>query len=125
MELFESTKPIYLQIMDLIKKEIATGKLPPGSQMASVRELAMQYQVNPNTVQRALSELEREGLVKSDRTIGRFINDKSDMIEALKNQMIEEVIGEFVKKVGELNIEEKAICSLIERYLSREERKDD
>jgi GntR family transcriptional regulator len=125
MELFESTKPIYLQIMDLIKKEIATGKLPPGSQMASVRELAMQYQVNPNTVQRALSELEREGLVKSDRTIGRFINDQSDMIEALKNQMIEEVIGEFVKKVGELNIEEEAICSLIERYLSREERKDD
>jgi GntR family transcriptional regulator len=125
MELFESTKPIYLQIMDLIKKEIATGKLPPGSQMASVRELAMQYQVNPNTVQRALSELEREGLVKSDRTIGRFINDQSDMIKALKNQMIEEVIGEFVKKVGELNIEEKAICSLIERYLSREERKDD
>lgn len=125
MELFESTKPIYLQIMDLIKKEIATGKLPPGGQMASVRELAMQYQVNPNTVQRALSELEREGLVKSDRTIGRFINDQSDMIEALKNQMIEEVIGEFVKKVRELNIEEKAICSLIERYLSREERKDD
>jgi DNA-binding transcriptional regulator YhcF (GntR family) len=85
----------------------------------------MQYQVNPNTVQRALSELEREGLVKSDRTVGRFINDQSDMIEALKNQMIEEVIGEFVKKVSELNIEEKAICSLIERYLSREERKDD
>lgn len=125
MELFESTKPIYLQIMDLIKKEIATGKLPPGGQMASVRELAMQYQVNPNTVQRALSELEREGLVKSDRTVGRFINDQSEMVESLKDQMIEEVIGEFVKKVRELNIEEKAICSLIERYLSREERKDD
>ena len=125
MELFESTKPIYLQIMDLIKKEIAIGKLPPGSQMASVRELAMQYQVNPNTVQRALSELEREGLVKSDRTVGRFINDQSDMVEALKNQMIEDVIGDFIKKVKELNIDEKAICSLIERYLSREERKDD
>ncbi|PKM65003.1 MAG: GntR family transcriptional regulator, partial [Firmicutes bacterium HGW-Firmicutes-19] len=89
MELFESTKPIYLQIMDLIKKEIATGKLPPGSQMASFRELAMQYQVNPNTVQRALSELEREGLVKSDRTIGRFINDQGEMVKTLKNQMIE------------------------------------
>ncbi|MBV1708228.1 MAG: GntR family transcriptional regulator [Erysipelothrix sp.] len=125
MELFESTKPIYLQIMELIKKEIAIGKLPPGSQMASVRELAMQYQVNPNTVQRALSELEREGLVKSDRTVGRFINDQSEMIEALKNQMIEDVIGEFIKKVKELNIDENAICSLIERYLSREERKDD
>jgi GntR family transcriptional regulator len=125
MELFESTKPIYLQIMDLIKKEIATGKLPPGSQMASVRELAMQYQVNPNTVQRALSELEREGLVKSDRTIGRFINDQNDMVKALKNQMIEEVIVDFIKKTSELNIEENEICSLIERYLSREERKDD
>ena len=125
MELFESTKPIYLQIMDLIKKEIATGKLSPGSQMASVRELAMQYQVNPNTVQRALSELEREGLVKSDRTIGRFINDQNEMVKALKNQMIEEVIGDFIKKTSELNIEENEICSLIENYLSREERKDD
>jgi GntR family transcriptional regulator len=125
MELFESTKPIYLQIMDLIKKEIAIGKLPPGSQMTSVRELAMQYQVNPNTVQRALSELEREGLVKSDRTIGRFINDQSDMVIALKNQMIEEVIGDFIKKAAELNIKDDQICSLIERYLSREERKDD
>jgi GntR family transcriptional regulator len=125
MELFESTKPIYLQIMDLIKKEIATGKLPPGSQMASVRELAMQYQVNPNTVQRALSELEREGLVKSDRTIGRFINDQSEMIESLKHQMIEDVIEDFIKKTSELNIEENEICSLIENYLSREERKDD
>jgi GntR family transcriptional regulator len=125
VELFESTKPIYLQIMDLIKKEIATGKLPPGSQMASVRELAMQYQVNPNTVQRALSELEREGLVKSDRTIGRFINDQNEMVKALKNQMIEEVIGDFIKKTSELNIKENEICSLIENYLSREERKDD
>jgi DNA-binding transcriptional regulator YhcF (GntR family) len=125
MELFESTKPIYLQIMDLIKKEIATGKLPPGSQMASVRELAMQYQVNPNTVQRALSELEREGLVKSDRTIGRFINDQGEMVKALKNQMIEEVIGDFIKKTSELNIEENEICSLIENYLSREERNND
>jgi DNA-binding transcriptional regulator YhcF (GntR family) len=125
VELFESTKPIYLQIMDLIKKEIATGKLPPGSQMASVRELAMQYQVNPNTVQRALSELEREGLVKSDRTIGRFINDQGEMVKALKNQMIEEVIGDFIKKTSELNIKENEICSLIENYLSREERKDD
>jgi len=125
MELFESTKPIYLQIMDLIKKEIATGKLPPGGQMASVRELAMQYQVNPNTVQRALSELEREGLVKSDRTIGRFINDQSEMVEALRNQMIEEVIIEFIKKVKELNMGTDQLCPLIERYLSREERKDD
>jgi GntR family transcriptional regulator len=125
MELFESTKPIYLQIMELIKKEIATGKLPPGSQMASVRELAMQYQVNPNTVQRALSELEREGLVKSDRTIGRFINDQGEMVKTLKNQMIEEVIEDFIKKTSELNIEENEICSLIENYLSREERKDD
>jgi GntR family transcriptional regulator len=125
MEIFESTKPIYLQIMELIKKEIATGKLPPGSQMASVRELAMQYQVNPNTVQRALSELEREGLVKSDRTVGRFINDQGEMVKTLKNQMIEEVIEDFIKKVKELNIDENAICSLIENYLSREERKDD
>jgi DNA-binding transcriptional regulator YhcF (GntR family) len=72
-----------------------------------------------------LSELEREGLVKSDRTIGRFINDQGEMVKTLKNQMIEEVIGDFIKKTSELNIEENEICSLIENYLSREERKDD
>lgn len=125
MEIFESTKPIYLQIMELIKKEIAIGKLPPGSQMASVRELAMQYQVNPNTVQRALSELEREGLVKSDRTIGRFINDQNELVMTLRQQLIDEVIGDFVKKVNELNIDSNQICPLIENYFKKEERNDD
>ncbi len=122
MDIFESTKPIYLQIMDLIKKEIATGKLPPGSQMASVRELAMKYQVNPNTVQRALSELEREGLVRSDRTIGRFVSEQSDTVTLLKDQLLNEVIGEFIKKVKELSIEPDDVCQLIKKYLLREEK---
>ncbi len=122
MDIFESTKPIYLQIMDLIKKEIATGKLPPGSQMTSVRELAMKYQVNPNTVQRALSELEREGLVRSDRTIGRFVSEQSDTVTLLKDQLLDEVIGEFIKKVKELSIEPDDVCPLIKKYLLREEK---
>lgn len=125
MDIFESTKPIYLQIMDLIKKEIATGKLPPGSQMASVRELAMQYQVNPNTVQRALSELEREGLVRSDRTVGRFVSDQSDTVNLLKEQLVDEVIGDFIKKVKELSIDTDDVCPLIRQYLLREESKHD
>ena len=75
---FDSNMPIYLQIMDEIKRWIVTDIYQPSQKIPSVRELAVEFGVNPNTVQRALSELERSGLVASERTAGRFIcNDPS------------------------------------------------
>lgn len=104
MDQFQSTQPIYLQIMALIKRQIATSKLLSGTQLGSVRDLAIQYQVNPNTVQRALSELEREGLVKSDRTIGRFVTDDSSLIQQLHRGLFDQATTHYVSVVNELNI---------------------
>ena len=73
-------RPIYLQLMDTITLAITSGALPAGSRLPSVRELAAQAGVNPNTMQRALSELERSGLLYSQRTAGRFVTDQFEII---------------------------------------------
>ena len=81
---FKDNVPIYLQIMQDIKKQIAAGKLHEKDKVSSVRELALYYGVNPNTVQKALSELEREGLMKSERTLVRFISMDDEKIKDIK-----------------------------------------
>ena len=107
MDQFLSTQPIYLQIMERIKKEIVAEKLLPTQQLPTVRELALQYQVNPNTVQRALSELERLNLVKSDRTIGRFVTDDQSLIQSLKEQMIMDKVNTFVSELDQLKVSQE------------------
>ena len=77
---YDENVPIYLQIMDRMKRRILTGDWQPGDRIPAVRDLAMAYGVNPNTMQRALSELEREGLLFSERTTGRFITRNSELI---------------------------------------------
>jgi GntR family transcriptional regulator len=121
MDQFQSTQPIYLQIMALIKRQIATSKLLSGAQLGSVRDLAMTYQVNPNTVQRALSELEREGLVKSDRTIGRFVTDDTDAISELHRGLFDEATMVYVDQVKELNIEVEEVVNAIKEKMSKGE----
>ena len=107
MDQFQSTQPIYLQIMEMIKKEIVSEKLLPQQQLPTVRDLALQYQVNPNTVQRALSELERLNLVKSDRTIGRFVTDDQSLIQSLKEQMIMDKVNTFVSELDQLKVSQE------------------
>lgn len=113
MDQFQSTQPIYLQIMEMIKKEIVSEKLLPQQQLPTVRDLALQYQVNPNTVQRALSELERLSLVKSDRTIGRFVSDDLDLIQNLRQQMIMEKVETFVDDIEQLKVTQEESINYI------------
>ena len=113
MDQFQSTQPIYLQIMEMIKKEIVSEKLLPQQQLPTVRDLALQYQVNPNTVQRALSELERLSLVKSDRTIGRFVSDDLDLIQSLRQQMIMEKVETFVDDIEQLKVTQEESINYI------------
>ena len=82
--------PIYMQIMQKVREAIASGELAPGARVASVRELAGAFAVNPNTMQRALNELEREGLLVSERTSGRFVTKDSAQIDAMRRQLAEE-----------------------------------
>ena len=84
---FNDNAPIYLQIVHSLQRGIAGGVYPPGSRLPSVRELALEAGVNPNTMQRALSELERTGLVCSQRTAGRFVTEDAAALTQLRNTM--------------------------------------
>lgn len=120
MEPFIHEKPIYIQIMDRIKKDIVSKTLIEGSQIASVRELALLYQVNPNTVQRALSECEREGYLKSDRTNGRFVSANEIMVEELKNKLLTQWVNELVSQCQSIGLDEQSICELIKATYKKE-----
>ncbi|HBX47291.1 MAG TPA: GntR family transcriptional regulator, partial [Clostridiaceae bacterium] len=84
---FSNQMPIYVQIMNLIKLDIVTKKLRGGDKLLSVREMSENLKVNPNTIQRAYQELEREGITYTQRGMGTFVNDDNDMIRRLKNEM--------------------------------------
>jgi DNA-binding transcriptional regulator YhcF (GntR family) len=83
--IFQTERPIYLQLMDEIKGQIAAGRLAPGAKIDSIRELAAFYAVNPNTVQRALSELEREGLLSTKRASGKTVTEDEGLIRDLRS----------------------------------------
>lgn len=113
---FSNDVPIYLQIMEHFKVQIASGKLEVGDKIPPVRELALEAGVNPNTMQKALSELEREGYLESQRTSGRFVADRGKQIDRLKQDMALELCESFhngMKKIGFTPEEAIAELSLI------------
>ena len=95
---FVGDRPVYQQIMALIRGGILTGELSPGQKIPSVRDLAAQAQVNPNTVQRALTELEREGLLVSGGTSGRRVTEEETVLTEMKEQSILELARECAEK---------------------------
>lgn len=95
---FAGDRPVYQQIMALIRGGILTGELSPGQKIPSVRDLAAQAQVNPNTVQRALTELEREGLLVSGGTSGRRVTEDAVVLKEMKEQTITELARECAEK---------------------------
>lgn len=96
---FESDRPIYLQLIDQVKLRIVAGEYPVGSKLPAVRDLAAQASVNPNTMQKALGELERIGLVRSQRTSGRYITEDQNMIDNIKRGLAREQISAFLKSM--------------------------
>ena len=106
-------KPVYLQLVEQIQAGIISGKYKPGDKLPSVRDLATQATVNPNTMQRPMTELERDGLVYSNRTIGRFITSDEELIAQLKKRYITQLVQEFLDKMKLLNIELNEIISYI------------
>lgn len=95
---FTPDRPVYQQIMALLRGAIVTGELPPGGKVPSVRELAAQAQVNPNTVQRALTELEREGLLVGGGTSGRTVTLDETVLEAMRERILRELARECAEK---------------------------
>ena len=95
---FVGDRPVYQQIMALIRGGILTGELSPGQKIPSVRDLAAQAQVNPNTVQRALTELEREGLLVSGGTSGRTVTRQGQILDDMRQSALQELVRECAEK---------------------------
>jgi DNA-binding transcriptional regulator YhcF (GntR family) len=112
-----SDRPIFIQIIERIQMDIISGVYQPGDKLPSVRDLAGIAAVNPNTMQKALSELERTGLVYSHRTSGRFITEDTQMIKNLKLSLAEEKITEFLDNMSKLGFEKSEILTLIEKCI--------
>ena len=113
-------RPIYLQLMERIQTDIVSGKYKPGEKLPSVRELALDAAVNPNTMQKALSELERIGLVYSQRTSGRFITEDEQMLKDMKKEQASRHIAEFFEKMRSLGFRDEETLSLIEEAVKEE-----
>lgn len=120
METFQNTQPIYIQIMDLIKKQIVTSLLKPGQLLEPVRDLALTYQVNPNTVQRALTELEREGLLRSERTAGRFVTEDLALIKSLHQILFDDATNIYIDSVKALHIDVDTVIKTVTTRLKGE-----
>ena len=118
---FDNSRPIYLQIMEEFKRQIAAGELLPGDKISPVRELALQSGVNPNTMQRALSELEREGLIASNRTQGRYVTNSYDAVKGLLTDLANQAIAHMVSSILELGYGREEIIPLVTAYVKEME----
>lgn len=114
---FDPNLPIYLQVMDEIKKDIYNKKYLPGVKIPSVRELALQYGINPNTIQKSLMELEREGLLRSERAIGRFVTDDESVILKSQSEVCKTIVENFISEMKILGYSKEKI---VEKVLEAE-----
>ena len=113
----DSDRPIFIQIIEKIQIDIISGVYKSGDKLPSVRELAAEASVNPNTMQKALSELERTGLVYSQRTSGRFITEDKNMINELKSELAKEIILSFFENMQKLGFQKEDAILLMNKTI--------
>ena len=116
-EEFNDKTPIYLQLVDIFKMSIANGTWPIGGRVDTVRDLAIRYQVNPNTVQRSLAELERENLVFSERTSGRYITKDEGVVREIRANLAAKKISDYAEQMSLLGFGSDEILTMTERYM--------
>ncbi|MGO1385518.1 MAG: GntR family transcriptional regulator [Arachnia sp.] len=123
---FDTSSPIWLQLVSEFSRRIVTGEWEAGERIPGVRELALQLGVNPNTVQRTLGEMEREGLCRSERTAGRFVTDDAQRISALRRALVTEAANEYVRVGRGLGMDIADALALIdERWRRSDDEIDD
>ena len=110
---FDRNTPMFLQIFDRLKKDIISAKYPPNSQIPTVRQLAFDMSVNPNTVQRALQLLEDEGLIITRATLGKFVTSDTARISAVKKEIQRETLRAWIKEMHEIGITTESIVEFI------------
>lgn len=111
---FDSGAPIYSQIVDILRARIVSGDPAPGERLPAVREMALTAGVNPNTMQRALTELEREGLLFTQRTSGRFVTEDRETLTRVKEELAKGRLRAFLADMRELGIRREELRTLLE-----------
>lgn len=113
---FHFNSPIYAQVITEVKKQIVSGSLKPGEKIPSVRDFAKEAGVNPNTIQRAVSELEREQLLFSQRTAGRFVTNDVSLIQRKRKEMALEMITQFIESMQDIGYTKEELQTFISQY---------
>lgn len=122
MDEFNASKPIYLQLADRIHRQIISGELKAGEKLPSIRDMGIKYNMNPNTVQRAYSELEREGILETKRGQGTFVSEQQDSLVLQRDKLKLEQIQQFVHVMREIGYSSSEILSGLEEYLNNIEK---
>ena len=116
----DDSRPIWIQLQEQLTRKILSGWYHEGEKLPSVRELASEAGVNPNTMQRALTELERSGLIYSQRTSGRFVTEDEELIKQMKESIGQEKILTFFREMEQLGYEAEEIIELIHKIISHD-----
>jgi GntR family transcriptional regulator len=115
-ERFDMSRPIYAQIVERLKAKILAGVYPPGGHLDSVRDMAAAAGVNPNTMQRALAQLEAEGLVRTERTSGRFVTEDTDLIEQLRASAARNIAADFLEQMRSIGYTPQQAAELLRSW---------
>ena len=115
-EQFDSSRPIYAQLVERLKARILAGTYQSGGHLDSVRDLAAAAGVNPNTMQRALAQLETEGLVRTERTSGRFVTEDTDLIEQLRASAARNIAADFLEKMRSIGYTPQQAAELLRSW---------
>ena len=118
---FQDHLPIYAQLMDTLKRRIITGRYLPGEKLPSVRELAAEAGINPNTVQRAFSELEREGLIYTQHATGKYVTENADEIKSARQALAKTQVAEFLSNMQSLGYSVGDVIVLLQSFNESEE----
>lgn len=110
---FAEGSPIWRQIAVRIKSDVAGGRLAPGEKIASVRDLAVQAGVNPNTMQRALAQLEQEGILRTERTSGRYVTEDAAVLDVLRGQLASGIIADLYRKLRAIGMDDDQILAAV------------
>ena len=106
---FENDRPIYIQLVEKLKLAIVAGEYPAGERLPSVRDLAIEIKANPNTVQRALVDLEQTGLIYTQRTNGKFVTEDKELVQKIREELAREAFYKFQENMKQLGFEEEEI----------------
>jgi len=113
---FDESRPIYIQIIEEVKIAVLKGELNPGDRLPSVRILSRKYGVNPNTVQKAYQELEREKFIVVKRGLGSFITENKKLINGIRDEFLKRIVNTFINSLKAIGLDTKDISKIINRY---------